>query len=1135
MSATMPPNISRSPFVLLLTTAILGFLMLAYQIGFAPRVRAASSTVVISEVDADTPLAGTDTNNEWFELQNVSTQSITLTNWTITDNVSSDTIPTVTIGPGGHVIVAATLTGFASEHPGFSGTVLAIADGAIGNGLANSGDALTLKDSSGAVVDGLSWGSNTTVLNPSAGVDSSTNTNQRNSTGTDTDTSADWTRAAETPNGIVSPTLSSGAAVISQLYGAGGNSGSTFKNDFVEIFNRGNTSVSLAGWSIQYTSASGAQWSPTALTGTLAPGQYYLVKLAAGGGGTTDLPAPDAIGTTDMNGSQGKIALVSSTTPLSGTCPLGNPQVIDFVGYGAANCFEGPAPAPTLNATQANFRSHQGCKDTDFNGENFVAATPSPRNTAAPLNLCAGDFAPTILGTSPATNETHVLPGTNITINFDEQVSGSGNWFQISCADSGLHTATVSGGPFSFTLNPDVDFGFDEVCAITVFAAQVTDLDLNDPPDNLAADFNFTFTTVRDPAEHMVMGNPSNATPNEADTTNFLLMKPQYALSYNDSRRIPNWTSWHLDSTWQGNAPRQDDFREDVDLPPGFHLVQETDYVGSGFDRGHMCPSADRTSSIKDNSATFVMTNMIPQAPGNNQGPWADLEDYLRTFLPGNEIYIISGGSGVGGIGSNGALNILASGVTVPAITWKVALILPAGDNDLARVDNNTRTIAVIMPNDHAIRFDQWEDFLVTIDQVEAVSGYDFYSNVPTSVQNTIESRLFESGNLQLSSVTHTIGESGGSATITVTRTGDTSGAATFSLATNDSAGSQACNVANGNASSRCDYMTAIGSFSFAPNETLKTITVPVVDDSYAEGNEQFTVTLTLGNAPGTVLGSPSSATVTITDNDLVNGPNPVDQAGFFVRQHYIDFLNREPDASGFDFWTREITDCGTNQQCIEIKRINVSAAFFLSIEFQETGYLVYRMYKAAYGDSTSPNVAVPIPIVRLNEFLPDSQRLSRGVQVGIGDWQAQLEANKTAFALEFVSRQRFLNDFSSSMSPTQFVDKLRENTGSALSQTERDQLVSELTANNTNAGRASVLREIAEDADLQRDEFNRAFVLMQYYGYLRRNPDDPQDTDFRGWKFWLDKLNQFGGNFIEAEMVKAFISSIEYRQRFGP
>lgn len=279
-----------------------------------------------------------------------------------------------------------------------------------------------------------------------------------------------------------------------------------------------------------------------------------------------------------------------------------------------------------------------------------------------------------------------------------------------------------------------------------------------------------------------------------------------------------------------------------------------------------------------------------------------------------------------------------------------------------------------------------------------------------------------------------------------------------------------------------------------------------------------------------------ASATTLGTFVLATSSTNAIDTPRFFAGQHYKDFLNRPPDAAGLAFWSNEIESCGTNLQCIEIKRINVSAAFFLSIEFQETGYLVYRMFKTAYGDTTSPNVAVPVPVVRFNDFLPDAQRIGSGVRVGIGDWQAQLEANKNAYAQEFVVRQRFLIEYPLTMTPAQFVDKLNLNAGGVLSQSERDQLVTELTAaGNATKGRASVLRKVAEDAELRQRETNRAFVLMQYYGYMRRNPDDPQDIDFRGWEFWLNKLNQFNGNFVQAEMVKAFIISIEYRQRFGP
>jgi hypothetical protein len=255
--------------------------------------------------------------------------------------------------------------------------------------------------------------------------------------------------------------------------------------------------------------------------------------------------------------------------------------------------------------------------------------------------------------------------------------------------------------------------------------------------------------------------------------------------------------------------------------------------------------------------------------------------------------------------------------------------------------------------------------------------------------------------------------------------------------------------------------------------------------------------------------------------------PNPIDRADFFVHRHYVDFLNREPDAAGLAFWINEITSCGTDVRCIEIKRINVSAAFFLSIESQETSYLVYRMYKAAYDDLPG----APVPVTR-EELLPDALRIREGLVVGRPGWEQLLESNKNAFAAEFVARSRFTSAFPSTMTSAQFVDTLNQNAGGVLSTAERNQLVNDLSTGAKT--RAQVLRAVAEDQDLKNAEFNKAFVLMQYYGYLRRNPNAPPDTNFDGFNFWLNKLNQFNGNFIQAEMVKAFISSLEYRRRFG-
>ncbi len=241
-----------------------------------------------------------------------------------------------------------------------------------------------------------------------------------------------------------------------------------------------------------------------------------------------------------------------------------------------------------------------------------------------------------------------------------------------------------------------------------------------------------TPTPTPTPSEHLTMGNPSNAITNVVQPNNYLMEKPQYSMSYSRDNGGPNWVSWHLDSSWLGTTPRQDDFRADTTLPAGWYRVQATDYSGSGFDRGHMCPSADRTITVAANSATFLMTNMIPQLPANNQGVWANLENYSRTLVSqGNELYIISGGHGLQFFIANGH-------VAVPAQTWKVIIVLPVGSNDVSRVSTSTRTIAVVVPNSGSINSD-WRTYRVSVDQVEAITGFDFFSNVSTGIQAVIE------------------------------------------------------------------------------------------------------------------------------------------------------------------------------------------------------------------------------------------------------------------------------------------------------------------------------------------------------------------------------------------------------------
>ena len=360
-----------------------------------------------------------------------------------------------------------------------------------------------------------------------------------------------------------------------------------------------------------------------------------------------------------------------------------------------------------------------------------------------------------------------------------------------------------------------------------------------------------------------------------------------------------------------------------------------------------------------------------------------------------------------------------------------------------------------------------------------------------------------------------------GSASLTVTRT-DATQAATVDYATVD-----------GTASARSDYTAVFGTLRFAAGETSKAIVVHVTDDRFQESVESFSVVLS--NPVGVSLGSPSAAAVQVTSDDAATGPNPVADASFdadfFVRQHYADFLGREADAAGLAFWKDELAQCearpeAERQPCREVKRVNVSAAFFLSIEFQQTGYFVYLLHQAAHASGERLAAA---------RFLADAGEVRRGIVVGATGWEEQLAANKQAFALAFARRPEFTAAYPASMTPAQFVDALNANAGGSLSQAERDARVAELTADDTAAGRAAVLLKLTDDADFRRREFNRAFVLMQYFGYLRRAPNESPDSNFDGYNFWLSKLDEFDGNFVTAEMVKAFITSIEYRQRFGP
>ena len=354
--------------------------------------------------------------------------------------------------------------------------------------------------------------------------------------------------------------------------------------------------------------------------------------------------------------------------------------------------------------------------------------------------------------------------------------------------------------------------------------------------------------------------------------------------------------------------------------------------------------------------------------------------------------------------------------------------------------------------------------------------------------------------------------------------------------------------VTDGTASQKSDYTFVSGTVSdariastvkaepltFAPGESSKTITVLISEDGFAEGTEQLTVTLS--NPKGATLGAVESATLDIVDNDVVDSDsNPIDDAQTFVCQHYHDFLHRQPDVEGLAFWTGEIERCGNDAGCVEAKRADVSAAFLLSIEFQRTSYLVYRMYDVCL--ERHP---------RYEEFVRDMHEVSRGVEVGIGDWEGQLERNTQAFTESFINRDEFARKYAGMETPEAFVGEMYEY--AEVEPSEEDfQAAVGIYGLGGPMGKARAMRMILDEPPVFNRFYNGGFVMAQYFGYLRRDPDGAPDVDMSGYDYWLGKLDGFSrvdedvrdeatalGRIRRAEMVHAFISSAEYRQRFG-
>lgn len=246
---------------------------------------------------------------------------------------------------------------------------------------------------------------------------------------------------------------------------------------------------------------------------------------------------------------------------------------------------------------------------------------------------------------------------------------------------------------------------------------------------------------------HLLLGNPSDAQPCKVMVNNYLIDRSYYVASYNSQRGTPNWVSWHLDANDLGKTYRTDNFRADPELPASFYHVDESDYVSSGFDRGHNCPSGDRTNNTNANESTFLMSNMIPQAPKNNKRTWAGFEEYTRNTLVsrGNECYIIMGSYGTGGTGSKGRMQTIDQGkVTVPSRIWKVVVVIPAGDNDLERLSTGDVTIVAIdTPNNNNTIDNSWRKYITSVKAIEDSTGYHLLTNLPKKVQAALKSKVY--------------------------------------------------------------------------------------------------------------------------------------------------------------------------------------------------------------------------------------------------------------------------------------------------------------------------------------------------------------------------------------------------------
>jgi uncharacterized delta-60 repeat protein len=866
------------------------------------------------------------------------------------------------------------------------------------------------------------------------------------------------------------------------------------------------------------TDANGVATAPV-LTANGTTGSYNVVANLSGG-------SPAATFNLTSTKAQAQVILGNlaqtfdgtSKTVMVTTVPNGLPVVVTY---------DGSTTAPT-NVKQGGYAVQVTVNDANYDGQ----ATATLTINKASQTITFGALSAKSFGDADFTVNATVNSHLNVSFSASGNCAVSGNTIHIAAAGSCTITASQTGdGNYSAAVP------VDRSLIINKAQATITLGGLNQTFDGTAR--NATATTVPAGLSGVTLSYSQNGAP---------LTLPTNAGSYTVTASLNNTNYQATDATGTlviakanqtitfdtltnrtfGDAPFALSATTASGLSTSFqivsgpasisgnnvtmtgvgHVIVRASQAGDG--NYNAAPTVDRSFDVTTASATIALGNLTQTYDGTVKAPTVVTTpsglSYTLTYSQNGQV--VTAPANVGNYNvtaiitdpnyQDSTTGILVINKATPVIRWNnpasIVYGTPLGSTQLNATANTPGTFTYNPPAGTVLNVGPHQ-LSVTFTPTDTNN----YTTAQASVTLTVDPVTAAAFNFD--NAAYTVNEGDGHITLTVNRTGDTAGAASVNYTTSDTAGLTNCDVLNGIASSRCDYPTTVGILRFAVGETSRTITIPITDDAYAEGNESFSITLS--NPVGEGLGTVSTATITIMDNETVTGPNPLSSNNFFIRQQYIDFLGREPEPTGLADWLSILNNCASGDTRCD--RIEGSAGFFRSAEFQERGYFTYRFYSASLG--RKPDYA---------EFMPDLAKISGFLT------DAEKEANKAAFVTEFMQRAEFKNRYDSQTTATGYVDALL-NTAGLPDHPSRAGWIAGLT--NGTLSRAQVLRALAESAEVYRKFYNQAFVVEEYFGYLRRDPDAM-------YQQWIDQLDQTGDY---RALIDNFLSSPEYRMRFGP